>query len=576
MGYDKHHGALKQSKPTQHVHPNTCFNCKYVSWDEFQDYVKEKKPDHREHTKSEKEQIQINRAIEKFLRSQGTKEKSRWSAKSRKAYSTKRVKFQEPGWVKANRLLLSAETPVSWRQLDSESRCPTSWDLTKYSSLEKDEGGRERVQERQALRKKRPEPSPLSEKAKGRNSRVKVDLHPFGKARVHPEECPQRSPSKQTKVFSKKTARTAERKFKTKPLSLVSSQSPERSSLARLSCSKGPLESTPEQTPYRERSGSIRADILSVGDLGSGQGSGYSVGHAPNGSSPTQPQPTVKDNEPGCSREQMVNATHPQVEVQGPSPACLGSGESSVLPSQHSSGVTDHLVTASTQYLGQDKLKINELNQLALSRGDQVIDTFSKDHSLNENQTLQQEEQKPSHKQIGSEEKLLTTKFKPSPESVGKCITRTEDGDSSPAAWTQSHRDLRTMAPHCTPHQEGSSGSASPRDIRGGPPGTQAQVKEQKQTLGERKTNSSAVSWMVVSTQDLSEADPQTNNRRSHCRDSGENQPDGDGGDHREAAGAVGIPGAPYPSQEVSVIHSEAENRMPLIPNTGNEAEKPA
>ncbi|XP_051021365.1 LOW QUALITY PROTEIN: leucine-rich repeat-containing protein 53-like [Acomys russatus] len=578
VGYDKHHGSLKQSRPT-HAHPNTSFTCKYVSWDEFQDFMKEKKPDRREHTKSEKEQIQINRAIEKFLRSQGSKEKSRLSAKNKKAYSTKRVKFQHPDSVRANRLVGSAETPVPWRQLDCETHCPTSLDLRKYANLEKDKEGGERIPEEQALKKRRSKPCPPSEKTKRQNLRIKLDLHPFGKTRVHPEESPQKSPSKRTRLSSEKTARTSEGKCKTKPLSLVSSQPPERSSHAKPTCSKEPLASTQEQTPYREPSGTLRAESLSVGDRGgSGQGSSYPVGRTADGSSSALPQPTVKAAEHGCSHplcspELIVNATGPQIEVLGPSPACLGNGESRVLPSQHSRGISDPLAMVSTQYMDQDKLKTNELNQFALSLGDQVTDTVSKDHSLDENQALPQEEQKPGHKQIRSEEKPLMNKFKPSPESVGNCITgeermeagdkiaRTEDGGSSPVAWTQPHSDLPFVAPHGTPHQQGSSGSASRGDNRGDPPGTQAEVKKQKQTFDERKTNSSAVSWMIVSTKDLSEADPQTHNHRSHCRDSGENQAARDGSEHREAARTVGMPGAPPPSQEVNVIRSEAENR---------------
>lgn len=103
MGYDHHQDPLKRSKPT-HSHSNTSFTCKYMSWDAFQDVMREKKPGRREHTESEKQQIQIKRAIETFLRSQGNKDKSRLAAKIKKANSTKRVKFQDPDLVRAKGL----------------------------------------------------------------------------------------------------------------------------------------------------------------------------------------------------------------------------------------------------------------------------------------------------------------------------------------------------------------------------------------------------------------------------------------------------------------------------------------
>ncbi|XP_021518517.1 leucine-rich repeat-containing protein 53 [Meriones unguiculatus] len=565
-GYGAQHGPLKQGKPTD-PHSSTSFTCKYVSWDEFQDFRKKNKPDSRKHTRFEKEQIQINRAIEKFLRSQGSKEKLRLPERIKKAYSTKRVKFRDPGVVRANRLVLSAEAPVSWTQLDSESQHATSSDLNNRASLEEVKEAKERLPEHLPLKKKRSKPSPLSEKVKGHNLRIKLDLNPLGKAKVHPEESPKKLPKrhKQTRLHPKKPARTSERTFRAKPLSSVSFQLPERSSHAKLTSSKVPLEGAPEQTPHQD--GTLRVDSLSVGSKGSTQGSCCPVGQAPNGSTSILPQPTVtaaehQPSHPLFLPEQMVNATH--LQVLGPSAACLGNVGKRVLPPQHSRGVIDHLVIMSAQYVDQDKLKINELNHFALSLGNQVIDTFSKGHRLDENQVLKQEEQNSSHEQLGSEEKTLTNELKLSHETAENCITdgdgintenkipQLEDRDSSPTASTQLHNHLPILVGHCMPHQQENNGRethskrASPRDKHGEPPGAQSGMKEQGQALAGTE-NPSAGSWMtqmrstdgsprtldgggeedlvlcrpssdkgVVSIKDLSDTDPQPHNHRPH------------------------------------------------------------
>lgn len=420
VGYDHHQDSLKWSKPTD-SYPNASFTCKYVSWDAFQDFTREKKPDRRQHAESEKQRIQINRAIEKFLRSQEVKDKSRLSAKIKKAYSTKRVKFQDPDLVRAKGLVVSAETPVSGRQRDSERQRPTSLHLKNCASLEEVKEARENLPKQQALKKKRPKPSHPREKVKGQNLRMRVGLHPFGKTRVHPEESTPEPTKrrKRTRLPPQGPAGTSGRKFKTEPLSFVSSQPPERSSHTKLTCSKVPLERSVDQTPNQETNDTFRADSFSVDNRGSEQGSCQPVGRAPNGSLLMAPQPSVRVAErlrspPLLSPDQMENVTGLQGEVLGPSPACLGNGENSVLLSKHPRGVIDHVVMVSTQDTDQDELKINELNQFTLSLGDQVIGTFSKDHSLDENQALQQEEQKPSHGQLGSEEKPLMNTVKAS------------------------------------------------------------------------------------------------------------------------------------------------------------------
>lgn len=542
VGYDDYCGLLKQNKPMD-FHPNSSFTCKYVSWHEFQDYMKEKKPDHREHAKSEKEQIQINRAIKKFLRSRENKDKSKLSAKIKKAYSKKRVKVHDPDLVGGNRLAMSARTPASGRQLESENHHPTSLDLKNCARLEEVKESREWFPEQQLLKKKRLKQSHPSEKVKGRNLRIKLDLHPFGKARVHPEESPQELPKihKQTGLPPKKLARTSERKFRAAPLSFVSSQLPDRSSHAKLTCSKMPLESAPQQTPYQERNGLHRADSLSVGNLGSVQSGCCPAGHIPNGSSPAVLQPITRVPEQQCSLPlfspaHIENATQLQREAVGPFPAHLGNGENRVLSSQHSKGATDHVIMVPTQYTDQDKFKTNELNQFTLSLSDQVVNTFSRGHSLGNNQTLQQEEQKLSHEQLGSEEKPLVSKSEILHESVESYIMDgegtdggnkippcVEDCDSSPTAWTQPHNNLPFVMPHSIPHPKGTellkeicspptrsqalgqlcnsskgrtgTNSATLRDNHGKAPGTQAVGKEQKQALDERKANSSAVSW---------------------------------------------------------------------------------
>ncbi|GAB1288262.1 Leucine-rich repeat-containing protein 4C [Apodemus speciosus] len=636
MGYDHDQDPLKPSKPAN-SHPNTSFTCKYVSWDMFQDFMREK-PDRREHTESEKQQIQINRAIEKFLRSQENKGKSRLSGKIKKACSTKRVKFQDPNLVPAKGLVVSAETPDSWRQGDSESQHPTSLDFKIGTSLEEIKETREKLPEHQTLKKKRLKPSLLREKVKGQNLRIKVDLHPFGKTRVHPEESisePNKR-HKQTRLPPRRAARTSERKFKT--VSSVSSQLLERSSHARLTCSKGLLEHALDQTPYQERNGTFRADSSSVDNRGSEQGSCYPTGHVPNRSLLMVPQPSGRAAEhqhshPLLSLEQTENVTRPQGEVFGPSPACLGNGENSILRSQHSRGVIDHAVMVSTQHSNRDKLKINELNQFTLSLGDQVIDTFSKDHILDEIQALEQEEPKSSHEWCGSEEKPFMNTFNMSHGTVENCIVdgkENEVGDkispikgrvSSPTAGIHSYDNLPCMVLHRLPHQHkcsrrGTDSNTLSRGDNGGEPAaaaTQAGVGERRQTLQERDANSHAATQMgpaedkqqilessrkeklvlgypssdkeTISIKDSSKVEtsmlpskiePQTQNHGPHCRCPGDNQPDGDDGEHGEVAASGGTPGAPYLSQELNAIHSEIGNGVPLIPNSRNGAEHPA
>ncbi|XP_052034771.1 leucine-rich repeat-containing protein 53 [Apodemus sylvaticus] len=520
-GYDHHQDPLKQSKPTN-SHPNISFTCKYVPWDAFQDFVRGKKADRREQAESEKQQAQINRAIEKFLRGQENKDKSRLSAKIKKACSTKRVKFQNPDLVRAKGLVVSAETPVSWKQGDSESQHLTSLDLKTCTSLEEVKEAREKLPEHRALKKKTLKPSHLREKAKGQNLRLKVDLHPFGKTRVHPEESTSdhNKRHKQTRLPLQRAARTFERKLKAKPVSFVSSQLPGRSSHAKLTCSKGPLQHALDQIPSQERNGTFTADSLSVDNQGSEQGSCCPMGHVPNGNLLMVPQPPVRVAEhhhshPVLSPKQTENITGAQGEVLGPSPACLGNGENSVFRSQHSRGVIDHAVMVSTQHSDQDKLKINELNQFTLSLGYQVIDTFSKDHILDENQALQQEEPKSSHEQYGSEEKPYVNAFNLSHGRVENCIVDGKENDlgdkispikgrvSSPTAWTHSYNNSPCMVPHCLPHQHNCSGRGTDTNTlsqgdNGGEPaaaGMQAGVGEERQTLRERDANSHAASW---------------------------------------------------------------------------------
>lgn len=654
-GCNGHCGLLKD------VRPNTPLTCKYVSWDEFQDFMKKKKPRHRVRTKSEKEQIQINRAIEKFLRTQGRKDKSKLSAKIKKSCSTKRVKFHDPDLVGGNRLVVSAETPASRKQLEIESHYQTFLDLQNCTGLEEVKEPREWLPEQQVLKKKRLKQFHQSEKGKGRNLRIKLDLYPFGKARVHPEESPQEPPKKhkQTELRPKKAARTSERKFKATSMSFVSSQLSDRHSWAQLTCSKVPLESASQQTLYQERNGLHGADSLSVGQVSSVQSGCCPVGHIPKGSSSTVWQSTARiaehqSSHPPFSPVQTENATQVQTEAMGPSEAHLRNEEGSVSLPQHSTGATDHVVTMLTQCTDQDKLKVNELNQFTVSPSYQVIDTFREDHSLGKNQALHQKELKLSHEQLGSEEKPLVSKSKLLHQSVvsrimdgegnggGNKSSCTEDSDSSPTAWIQPHNNLALRRPQSIPHPkrtelfkeicssptrrqvlghlhdssegEADSNSASLGDNHGVAPGTHGGVPEQKQALHERKTNSSSGGCVtqtgttderqqpregkgkeklascypdseeeIVSIKDLgkgkssavqSEADSPTLNQESYCRDLGDKHPDVR--PRRDNARTVGMPGASYPSWELTATHSEAGNGVPLVPNRENRTENPA
>lgn len=184
--YDGPHGLLKGSRP-ECFQPNNSLICKYVPCDQFQDYVKEKKPNRREHSKPKREQIQINSAIEKFLTREDNMEFSGLSTKIKKTYSPKRVSFYDPDLVEKKSLVMSSKMSSHWRQQKTQSNHLTNLDLKNSNPLERNRGGKW-LTDRQILKKKRTNQSDFKGKIKGQSLRIKLNLNPFRKVKVHPEK----------------------------------------------------------------------------------------------------------------------------------------------------------------------------------------------------------------------------------------------------------------------------------------------------------------------------------------------------------------------------------------------------
>ncbi|XP_057601438.1 leucine-rich repeat-containing protein 53 [Hippopotamus amphibius kiboko] len=466
--YDDSCGRFTRSRPG-YFQPNNSLICKYVPCDQFQDYVKEKKPNRREHSKPKKEQIQIKRAIEKFLMSEDNMELSGLSTKIKKTYSPKRVSFHHPDLVEKNNLVMSSKTSSHWKEQKNQSNYLTSLDLKKCSNPQERNKGGKWLTDPQILKKKGTNQSDFKGKIKGQNLRIKLNLNPFRKVRIHPEKSLPELPKKRKRVSLQpnKFSKASEKEAK---INLVSSadfcQQSEGNNHAKFPAKRLPLKHAPKQTPYCrkniKKAPLLSADNLSVANQSSVEDNCHPTGHIPDRNPSTLPQPTPtvaehRHSHSPFSTEQVGGAAHLALGVPNYLPATLENTGKDISPSHHSTGATEHME--------QDKSKTSELSQFSLSLGNQIhrTDTY-KENTLEQNQTLLHAEQLSSHEQLGNEGKTLMTKPKishPIVEScvmdegndVGKKLPKTETYDSSPVPWTQSKGNLTFMKINSIPYQ---------------------------------------------------------------------------------------------------------------------------
>lgn len=437
--YDGPCELLKRSRP-QYFQPNNSLICKYVPYDQFNDYAKERKPNHREHSKSEKEQIQIYRAIEKFLLSEDNMELSGLSTNIKKTYSPKNVSSHDPGLVEKNRLVTSTEASTHSKQQKIQSNHLTNLNLKKSSSPRERMEGRRWFTDAQIPEKRRSDQSEPRGKTKKQNLRIKLNLHPFRKVRVHPEKSLPELPKKRKQVvFPPNTLSKASEKGA--KINLLSSadfpHQPESNDYAAVTSKRLPLQQAPHQAPrynkHAKKAPLLHADSLSVVPQSSAEGDCPPPGPIPDGSPVTAPGLTPQAAErrhahSPFSPGQMEGATHLTLAASGYLPAPLGNTGSDLLASGHPRGAAKPGAAEPTEYREQDTSMTGELNQVSLSSEHQAQlvgahkpDTYT-EHTVDENQMLQHAVQHSSNEQPGNEEKTLLTNPQISHQMMESCV----------------------------------------------------------------------------------------------------------------------------------------------------------
>ncbi|XP_045691268.1 LOW QUALITY PROTEIN: leucine-rich repeat-containing protein 53 [Phyllostomus hastatus] len=461
---------LKQSRPRD-FQPKKSLICKYVPYDQFKDYVKEKKPHSREHSKSKNEQIQIYSAIEKFLTSEGNTEISGLSTNIKKTYSPRSVSFHDPGLVEKNRLEMSPKTSTHSKQQKTQSERLTTLNLKKGSSAQDRSKGGKWLTGTQILKEKGINQSDLRGKIRKQNLKIKLNLHPFRKARVHPEKSLPELPSKCEQVLlpPNKLSRASKKEAKINLLSsVVFPHQPESNNYAALTSKRLPLKHASNETPYykkhTKKAPLLTANNVPVVNHSSLEGNRHPPGLISDGSQATLPgliAPAAehRHSHPPFSTEQMEGATHLALVGSSSSPGSQKNTGSDVLASCHSRRTTDQEATQLTEHTEQDKSETSVLTQFSLSLenptqpvGDHKTDTY-KEHTVDQNQTLRHEVQHSSHEELGNEEKILVKECKISHQitencfmdegtDVGKKLPKTETCDFSLIPQTQSKGNL--------------------------------------------------------------------------------------------------------------------------------------
>ncbi|KAM4871669.1 LOW QUALITY PROTEIN: leucine-rich repeat-containing protein 53 [Thomomys bottae] len=452
--YDDSRRLVKCSKPN-YYQSNKSLICKYVTCDQFQDYMKKKKPKYREHSKSEKEQIQINNAIEKFLLNEDNIGSPRLSTELKKMHCTKRASFHQPDFV-ALKSLLSPETSTHQKLQENQSNQVPILHLTNAGG---EKEGRPCLSDSQILNKRT---RPLIK-------RVKLNLHPFKKVRIHPERSLPELLKKHKQVLlpPKMLSKPLSEKVKRNPESLGSfCQQPESNNSVKPSSKRQSLKHS-KQAPCCKRNTKpappVGAVTVSVDHQSSGESKCYSAGQVPNGNT-TLPQCATRNHEHlpshiSPSAEQEQSAAQLQVETLGYLPSTL---ENNTLPSPHPRGVIDQEAKESGKHTDQFKSNTNQLNQCSLSLKNQTYlqgthppDPSNKKYTLGQDQALLQEEKSSSNKKLGNNE-IPIARVKKSHQimqqcsmdkgrrHVGQSLPNTELYDSSLNSWTHSKNNSPT------------------------------------------------------------------------------------------------------------------------------------
>ena len=82
---------------------------------------------------------------------------------------------------------MSSKTSSHWKEQKNESNL-TNLDLKKCSNPHERNKGGKGLTDPQILKKKRTNPADFKGKIKGQNLRIKLNVSPFRKVRVHPEK----------------------------------------------------------------------------------------------------------------------------------------------------------------------------------------------------------------------------------------------------------------------------------------------------------------------------------------------------------------------------------------------------
>ncbi|KFO23238.1 Leucine-rich repeat-containing protein 53 [Fukomys damarensis] len=478
--YDDSHGLLKWNE-TRYFQPNNALSCKYVLCDQLQDYMKEIKLNHSKPSKSEEEQIKINRAIEKFLQNEDNTDFSKLSTKIKRVYSPQKANFYDPDLVGKKRLGTSLKTSTHWKQQECHGIQFINLDLKKFSKHgDKNKG--KWFTHPQILKKKRIKQPDLKGKTKQQNLRLKLNLYPFRKVRIHPEKSFPEIPRKHNKLVPLKILpTTSEKKPKVNLLSSADFPQQPESNSVKLPSERLLLQHPTRQIPFYQRNGKsappLKAKTLSAGNQRSEKDYSYPPGLFPNVDSPTLPQPTPGDAEDNPSHSRFSPESQkgaPQLQVDAPhySPDTLENARNRISPSPPASGIGAHQARGPTERMTQIEPKASELNHYSLSPRSQTqilglhkTGTYNEEHILAQNQVLQHKEQNFVHEQLGSQTKSLTTMPKISHplldsdimdhegNKVGPNLPNTETYDSLLIPWTQSKNNLPFKMTESIPYQ---------------------------------------------------------------------------------------------------------------------------
>lgn len=468
--YDDPCELFKRSRP-RCFQPKNSLICKYVPYDQFKDYVKEKKPHSRAHSKSKNEQIQIYSAIEKFLMSEDNMELSGLSTNIKKTYSPRSVSFHDPGLVEKNRLEMSPKTSTRSKHQKNQSEHLTTLNLRKGSSVRERSKGGEWLTDTQILKEKGIDQPDLKGKIRKQNLRIKLNLHPFRKARVHPEKSLPELPPKceQVLLHPNKLSKASKKEAKINlPSSAVFPQQPESNNYTALTSKRLPLKHAPNQTPYykkhTKKAPLSTANNLSVVNQSSLEGNCLPPGLISDGSPAilpglTAPAAEHRHSHAQFSTEPKEGATHLALVGSSSLPSSWGNTVSGVLASCHSRRAADQEATQPTEHTKQDTPETSLPTQFPLSLenptqpvGVPETDTY-KEQTVDQNQMLQHAGRLSSHEGLGNEEKTLVTEPKISHQimenrimgegaDVGKKLLKTESCDSPLIPQTQSKDNL--------------------------------------------------------------------------------------------------------------------------------------